>query len=215
MTSRAGLAAIAALTVAATAPAAPAAGPPFHDQPASPRSLPADNLPPFGMLDAQGRLVPEPDLHGVPLHRGPGAPPESTARGPSLKLATLMARAAVDACGRQGIRVGSAVIDTAGEARAMLTADGSDGSHVFVAMRKALAALAFAAPSSKVRALVDADPRQLAKVTPAMFVEGGAVPLFSRGKLIGALGVSGAAGLPIGRQDEACAAAGRDAVGAR
>jgi hypothetical protein len=32
----------------------------FHDQPASPRSLPADNLPPFGMLDEHGQLVPTP-----------------------------------------------------------------------------------------------------------------------------------------------------------
>src|ERR1022692_5069082 len=32
----------------------------FHDRPASPRSLPANNLPPFGMLDDDGTLVPEP-----------------------------------------------------------------------------------------------------------------------------------------------------------
>jgi hypothetical protein len=33
---------------------------PFHDKPASPRSLPADNLPPFRMLDADGNLIPLP-----------------------------------------------------------------------------------------------------------------------------------------------------------
>jgi len=212
---RIGAAVIAVMAAGVIAAPARAADTPFHDQPASSRSLPGDNLPPFGMLDSQGRLVPEPNLAAGALHRGPGAPPESTAVGPSLSRAAAAARAAVAACGKQGFRVGSAVIDTAGEARAMVTADGSDGSHVFVAMRKALVALAFATPSSKVRGVVDADPSRLAKVTPAMFVEGGAVPLFSKGKLIGAVGVSGAAGLPIGRQDETCAAAGRDAIGAR
>ena len=83
-----------------------------------------------------------------PLHAGPGGPPESTAPGPSLALAIDMARATVQACERQGYRIGAAVIDSIGEARAMLTADGSDGSHVFVAQRKALSALAFGVPSS-------------------------------------------------------------------
>ncbi len=198
-----------------TGAAGHAAESPFHDQPASPRSVPADNLPPFGMLDPGGRLIPEPPLPPGGIHRPAGSPPESTARSPSLAQAITAARAAVQACAKGGYRVGSTVIDTAGEARAMLTADGSDGSHVFVAMRKALVALAFAAPSSQARESIGRDPARLGKVTPAMFVEGGAVPLRAHGTLIGAIGVSGAAGAPIGAQDERCAAAGRDAIGAR
>lgn len=87
----------------------------------------------------------------------------------------------------------------------MLTADGSDGSHVFVAMRKAEVALAFDLPSSQAAELVRSNPALKQKVTPAMFVEGGAVPLRRSGKLIGAVGVSGAAGVPIGKLDETCA----------
>jgi uncharacterized protein GlcG (DUF336 family) len=180
----------------------------FHDKPASPQSLPADNLPPFGMLDAQGNLVPVPDIPASALHRGPGAPPESTAPGPKLKLAIAGARAAVAACAAQGYRVGVTVIDSAGEARAMLTADGSDGSHVFVAMRKAITALAFQMPSSQADTEVHQDKTLLKRVTPAMFVEGGALPIRLNGQVIGAIGVSGAAGAPIGHQDEVCAAAG-------
>jgi uncharacterized protein GlcG (DUF336 family) len=180
----------------------------FHDQPASPRSLPADNLPPFGMLDDQGNLVPVPNIPASALHRGPGAPPESTAPGPNMKIAIAGARAAVAACGALGYRVGATVIDSAGEARAMITADGSDGSHVFVAMRKAITALAFQKPSSEALVEVNQDKTLLKRVTPAMFVEGGALPLHSKGQVIGALGVSGAAGSPIGHQDEVCAAAG-------
>ena len=185
-----------------------AADSPFHDKPASPRSLPGDKLPPFAMLDDTGKLAPVPPLPPGGLHRGPGSPPESTAPGPTLSQAIAGARASVDACGAAGYRVGVTVIDSAGEARAMLTADGSDGSHVFVAMRKALAALAFNMPSSKANELVPNDKALLARVTPNMFVEGGALPIAANGKVIGAVGVSGAAGTPIGRQDEVCAAAG-------
>src|SRR5580704_6629851 len=143
------LSALALLGGAALVGIAAAADSPFHDAPASPRSLPADNLPPFGMLDEQGKLVPIPDIPASALHRGPGAAPESTAVGPNLKMAIAGARAAVAACGAKGYRVGVTVIDSVGEARAMLTADGSDGSHVFVAMRKAITALAFQKPSSE------------------------------------------------------------------
>jgi len=74
--------------------AAAAAESPFHDKPASPRSLPADNLPPFGMLDDAGHLVPAPPIPPALLHRGPGSPPESTAPGPTLVEATAAATAA-------------------------------------------------------------------------------------------------------------------------
>ncbi len=187
----------------------------FHDKPVSPQSLPGDNLPPFGMLDANGRLVPVPPLPKGGLHRGPGSPPESTAPGPSLDLATEAARAAIDACSSAGYRVAATVIDSAGEARAMLTADGSDGSHVFVAMRKALAALAFKTSSSGARERVTKDPALLTKVTPAMFVEGGALPILAGDRVVGAIGVSGAAGEVIGRQDELCAAAGLAKINGR
>jgi uncharacterized protein GlcG (DUF336 family) len=180
---------------------------PFHDVPAGPRALPGDRLPPFGMKDAQGRLPPPPPLPSGTTLPGPGGPPESSAPGPSLAQASAMAARAVAACRAGGFRVGVAVIDSAGEARAMLTADGSDGSHVFVAMRKAEAALTFARPSSQVAALVGHDKAQMARVSPAMFIEGGAVPIRRAGAIIGAIGVSGAGGAPIGQRDETCAQA--------
>jgi uncharacterized protein GlcG (DUF336 family) len=185
-----------------------AAESPFHDKPASPRSLPADNLPPFRMLDDNGNLIPIPELPPGGLHRGAGAPPESLARGPSMELAIEAARAAVAACRAEGYRVGVSVIDSVGEARAMLTADGSDGSHIFVATRKALTALAFAMPSSQAAEAVAADKALLGRVTPNMFVMGGALPIVVDHATVGAIGVSGAAGVPFGHQDEVCALAG-------
>jgi uncharacterized protein GlcG (DUF336 family) len=181
---------------------------PFHDRPESPRSLPADNLPPFRMLDGKGNLIPIPPLPPGELHRGPGSPPESTARGPSLALAIEAARTAIESCGASGFRVGVTVIDSVGEARAMLTADGSDGSHVFVAMRKALTALAFEMPSAKASEMLPADAAMLARIKPNMFVMAGALPIIVNHVTIGAIGVSGAAGIPFGHADEVCAAAG-------
>jgi hypothetical protein len=87
---------------------------PFHDKPASPRSLPADNLPPFRMLDADGNLIPLPEMPPGGLHRGAGAPAESLARGPSMNLAIEAAREAIEACRTEGYRVGVSVIDSVG-----------------------------------------------------------------------------------------------------
>lgn len=180
---------------------------PFHDQASGPRALPGDNLPPFGMKDVDGHLPPPPPLPpGVTLP-GPGAPPESTAPGPTPRAALAMAQAAIHACAVRGNRVGVAVINAAGEARILLNAEGTDGSHGFVAMRKALVALAFARPSSEVAEIAGKDPAILARITPAMFVEGGGLPIRHGGRVIGAIGVSGAAGLPIGHADEVCARA--------
>lgn len=185
---------------------------PFHDQPASVRSLPGDNLPPFEMLDDAGHLVPAPPMPAAALRRGPGSAPESTARGPTLDLAIEAARAAVSSCAASGYRIGVTVIDAAGEARAMLSADGADGSHVFVAMRKALAALAFNMPSSALGAHIAADQGLLARVTPAMFIAGGALPITAGDELIGAIGASGAGGAVLGQQDETCALAGLNRI---
>jgi uncharacterized protein GlcG (DUF336 family) len=179
-----------------------------QDASASARSLPADIQPPFGMLDADGRFVPPPPISQDALHRDAGSPPPATAPGPSLFLALEAAQAAVARCHLSGYRVGVSVVDSAGEPRAMLNADGSDGSHVFLATRKAITALAFGMPSAAVAEALAKDSTLLARVTPAMFVDGGALPITAGGKIIGAIGVSGAGGVPMGREDEVCAAAG-------
>jgi len=180
---------------------------PFKDQPSGPRALPGDNLPPFGMKNADGQLPPPPPLPpGVALP-GPGASPESVAIGPAPRDALAIAQRALRVCAARGHRVGVAVINSAGEARVLLNGEGTDGSHGFVAMRKALVALTFARPSGEVASAAAGDPAIMARITQAMFVEGGALPIRRAGRVIGAIGVSGAAGMPIGQADEACARA--------
>jgi uncharacterized protein GlcG (DUF336 family) len=190
-----------------------AAGP-EDDKPASPRSLPTDALPPFGMLDDRGHLIPVPSpaamAAGTP---GPAsAPPRAAAPGPSLELATAGARAAVEACAKQGVAIAAAVIDSEGKPRAMLMAEGSIGS-VFVAMRKAVAALTFRIPTSELGAKLQKDTTMLARMTPVMFISGGGLPIWRGNELIGAIGSSGAHGAgPIGQLDEVCARAGLEKI---
>lgn len=198
---------IACALAAALIGSAALANGPFVDVPAGPRALPGDKLPPFGMLDGAGHLPPPPVMP-PPTGAARADAPETTARALPMAAALRGVAAAVRACAAHGARVGASVVDASGEARAMLSADGSDGSHVFVAMRKAQVSVVFGLPSSAVDALVRHDPAQMAKVSPAMFVEGGAVPIYAHGVLLGAIGVSGARGFPIGHADEACAQAG-------
>jgi uncharacterized protein GlcG (DUF336 family) len=171
------------------------------DKPAGPRSLPGDNLPPFNMLDDSGKLIPPPPPPPGGYHHGPKGQPESTAPGPTLEMAIAAARVAVDNCTARGYYGAATVVDSVGEARAMLSADGSDGSHVFVAQRKAITALEFKMPSADVRDAIARDPALLARVRPNMFVQFGAFPITSGGKVIGAIGYSGG-------DDVACAKAG-------
>jgi uncharacterized protein GlcG (DUF336 family) len=163
------------------------------------------------MLDASGNLTPQPARQpgkgGPPALRLPVKP-----RGPALDVAIEAARAAVDTCAAGGFYIGASVIDTSGQPRAMIEAEGSDGGHVYVGVRKALVALAFKMPSSEAARAVRSDKSLLARVTPNMFVMEGAVPLMVGNEIIGAIGASGAAG---GNQDEVCALAGLNKVNKR
>jgi len=126
-----------------------------------------------------------------------------------MALAIVSARAAVESCEAQGFYIGASVIDTSGQPRAMVESNGSDGGHVYVAVRKALVALALKMPSSKGTEAVKADPSLLSRITPQMFVMEGAVPIYVGSELIGAIGGSGAAG---GNADEVCAVAGLEKI---
>ena len=175
-------------------------------------ALPGDVLPPFGIPDANNKLPPYPASgpgNEANLHPHNKANPESKASGPSLALSVAGAQVAINECKRRD-RLGSAVVvDIAGDIRASMTMDGADGTHVFVAARKALTAIEFEKPSIEVKAdAIKGDPGTLRRVKPAMFVQYGAYPLRSHGKVIGALAYSGGI-------DEPCAKAGADYINAR
>jgi uncharacterized protein GlcG (DUF336 family) len=176
-----------------------------RDKRAGPQSLPGDNLPPFNMLDDKGKLIPMPPPPPGGWHRPPAAGPESKVLSPKLEVAMAGAYAAVTDCMSRGYLGAATVVDSSGEARAMLSADGADGSHVFVAQRKALTAVTYKMPSVKALELVGKDKAMAARVTPNMFVMFGAFPIEYKGEVIGAIGYSGG-------DDEACALVGLKAI---
>jgi uncharacterized protein GlcG (DUF336 family) len=162
-------------------------------------------------------------MRGPPPGGGPGGPggpppggrppPEAgtNAAGPTLALALEAAQAALAACKADGYNIGVSVVDSTGEPRVTLSADGATGGHVYTGVRKALAALAFQVPSGQAAAKIAADPAAAKLVTPKMATMAGAVPLVSGGKVIGAIGASGASS----GQDEKCAIAGAEKIKAR
>lgn len=179
--------------------APPPGGPDPNAAPADPTRLPGDRAPPRGMRPPP----PPPGAGGKP-------PPEpgTNAPGPSLSLALEAAQAAIAACAADGYKVGVSVIDSSGQPRASLSADGATGSHVYTGTRKALAALAFKEPTSQVSAQIATDKSAEARTTPNMALMAGAVPLMVGDQAIGAIGVSGASSL----QDEKCAMAGANKI---
>ncbi|MGC3981818.1 MAG: heme-binding protein [Steroidobacteraceae bacterium] len=173
--------------------------------------LPGDNSP--GGMGAGG---PPPGAApgGASVAGAAAKPPQepgTDAPGPSLALAIEAAQAAIAACLADGYKVGATVIDSSGQPRAALTADGATGGHAYTAVRKGLAALAFNLPTSQVAAKITADKEAAVKVTPNMMTWAGAVPLSVQGKAIGAIGVSGASSA----QDEKCAVAGAAKIQSR
>ena len=191
--------ALLSLAQAQTPPTEGAAGPPRPSSTRDPILLPGDSAPP----PLQLLLQPSPPP-------GPPRPPNSTP-SPSSTLAMEAVKAAVDACAADGLRVGAAVIDSAGVLRAGLSADGAAPGRIFVAARKGLTAIEFKAPSSAVVEHLKADSSLSAKIAPNMMPSPGAVPLMAENQLLGALGVSGA----TSEQDEKCATLGAAKIKAR
>ena len=170
----------------------PAASLPARD----PIALPGDVLPPtVGMSLAPPR---------PPGQRPPEVRP--IVAGPSLEMAIEAAQAALARCQADNLVVGVAVSDSLGGVVVGLQMTGANPGRIFFAARKNLTAIEFALPTSGVREKLRAkDFDVLTRVKPNMVVFPGAVPLLDAGgKVIGAIGVSGA----TAEQDEVCAAAG-------
>ncbi len=147
----------------------------------------------------------------APAASAPQAPP---ARGVPLELALEAAKVAVDTCKGIDQKVGVSVLDSAGELRLVLAADGAANRGVQNSALKAKAALAFEIPSGQVaeRAKTDTAVASRLAANPTWLARAGAIPVRVGDTLIGAIGVGGARGSD---KDEACAVAGLDKVRSR
>lgn len=124
--------------------------------------------------------------------------------------AARKAAAAAIAEGRKnGWTVAAAVVDPGGTLVYFERIDGTQNGSSEVAQAKARTSAAFKRPSKLLEDVVKGGGNHYLKLPGALPIEGG-VPLVIDGKVVGALGVSGA----TSAQDGQCAKAGADALGA-
>ncbi len=150
----------------------------------------------------------------APAASAPANPPAPPARGLPIELALEAAKLALDTCKAQDQKVAVSVLDSSGEVRLVLAADGAAYRGVQNSALKAKAALAFDLPSGQVadRAKGDAAVASRLAANPTWLARAGAVPVKVGDTLIGAIGVGGARG---SEKDEACALAGLEKVRSR
>jgi uncharacterized protein GlcG (DUF336 family) len=131
-------------------------------------------------------------------------------RSMTPETALNAARAALEHCRKAGYQVGVAVVDRSGIPQVMLR-DRYAGPHtVKVSIDKAWTAASFRIPTSQLAKETQAGaPMSGLRSHPRVLAIGGALPIESRGSVVGAIGVSGA---PGGDADDACAAAGIKAI---
>ena len=131
-------------------------------------------------------------------------------RNISLELASQLAAASVSACQANGHAVSAAVVDRAGQLRALHRADNA-GPHTLEAAR----AKAFTSASARNNTLAMMEGAQKNPAAanlvniPGFLLLGGGVPVRAGNEVIGAIGVGGA---PGGHLDEQCAMAALDKV---
>ena len=128
------------------------------------------------------------------------------------ETALTAARAALDACRKQGFQVTVAVTDRAGITQVLLR-DRFAGPHtVEVAANKAWTAVSFRTGTTAL-AMESQPGRPMSgmRSLPRFLAVGGGLVVEAGGNVLGAIGVSGA---PGGDADDGCAAAGIKAVAA-
>jgi uncharacterized protein GlcG (DUF336 family) len=123
----------------------------------------------------------------------------------SMDTAMTIAKATIDACREQGIQVGVTVVDRDGIPQAVLRDTIAPRITLPISEGKAYAAVMFNVPTSE---LGERANTPIGRV-PGVVMSAGGLPIQVGGALIGGVGVSGA---PSGETDQACAAAGVDAV---
>jgi uncharacterized protein GlcG (DUF336 family) len=137
-----------------------------------------------------------------------GAPSGTASRGPPAALALDAAQAAIAACAASGYLVAATVVDSSGELKVVIAADGVPaGDAVPHSISKAVTALTYKMSSAAVQARTKTDSKFAAEVeaNPRLRARAGGQILASHGEIIGAIGVSGA---PGGDKDDLCTLAG-------
>ena len=139
-----------------------------------------------------------------------GAQATYTVRVLTPETALKAAQAALGKCRGAGYQATVAVVDRAGVLQVLLR-DRFAGPHtVDMARAKAYSAASFRTSTTELaEATQPGRPQSGIRHRPEVAAVGGGLMIESSGSLVGAIGVSGA---PGGREDEACARAGIEAI---
>lgn len=126
------------------------------------------------------------------------------------EIALALASAALARCHDDGYQVSVAVVDRFGQTQVVLR-DRYAGAHtVGTATRKAWTATSFRTPTLALDKAIEAEElSEGMRDIPGALILGGGLPVEAAGGTVGGVGVSGA---PDPAIDEACAAAGIEAV---
>ena len=162
-----------------------------------PGPMPGDS--PMPGIDFQLSVSAAPSAANAHAQEKPVPPPAIP-----MALALEAAQAAIASCSADGFRVGVAVTDESGNLIVGMNADGAAPSRAYTAVRKAMTAAVFKDKNSALQSRFLADPAMRARITSAMSVFPGAVPIKVGDKVLGAVGASGATGY----EEEKCASAG-------
>jgi uncharacterized protein GlcG (DUF336 family) len=125
----------------------------------------------------------------------------------SLDTALRAARAAIDACRKEGVQIAVTVVDRGGHPQAVLRDVLAPDLTLAVSRAKAYAAMSFVTPTSQLESRFTQPFGPPA--TGGLVLSAGGLPIQAGGELVGAIGVSGA---PSGQIDERCARAGFEAI---
>jgi uncharacterized protein GlcG (DUF336 family) len=131
-----------------------------------------------------------------------------TERNMSLDLANQIASATVAACTAGGYNVTAAVVDRAGQLRALHRADNAGPHTLGAAQAKAFTSASAKNNTGAMAENAQKNPANLVHI-PGFLLLGGGVPVKVGNEVIGAVGVGGA---PGGHLDEQCAMAALDKV---
>ena len=125
----------------------------------------------------------------------------------SLDTALKAARAAIDACRKEGVQIAVTVVDRGGHPQAVLRDVLAPDLTLRVSQAKAYAAMSFVTPTSQLQNRFSRpfDPPAVGGIV----ITAGGIPIQAGGELVGGIGVSGA---PSGEVDERCARQGYEAI---
>jgi uncharacterized protein GlcG (DUF336 family) len=143
----------------------------------------------------------------------PAAPParQPQAPGPAMALALEAAQTAIATCKNNGYTVSVVVVDSSGAVRVALASDGANPRAIDFVTRKVNTVIKYGVASADIQEKVKMDTALAAEVSgdPKLVARAGAMPIKSKGAIIGAIGVGGA---PGGDKDDVCSLAGIDKI---